>query len=375
MRNKRLFEKIARKPQKELKSWLYQQLRNNGYGNPDMSGDFLYAAGTVPVLLVAHLDTVHKEPVKEICWDKSYNTAMSPQGIGGDDRCGVYMILRIIKDLKCHVLFCEDEEIGGLGAHDFATSGITPMVNYIVEFDRKGSNDAVYYDCDNQEFAALLAGYGFVEDYGSFSDISIIAPALKVAAVNISSGYYDAHTRHESINMAEMNENADRIAQLIRENPNTRYEYIRGTGYRGGWHSWKSYYNNDYYGYGCYDGYDYGYDDSYTSTKNSSGRCYIMPLPARNLIVLTRDEQWELQAKDAPFFGIDAYGNLFAREYDDTWSFIENECDIYANDKRGDFIDYDDTKAEPAQVDWFPTAQSADEEKPWSEQEGEVTIV
>ena len=54
---------------------------------------------------------------------------MSPQGIGGDDRAGVYMILRLIQDLHCHVLFCEAEETGGHGAKAFVQSGIVPKVN------------------------------------------------------------------------------------------------------------------------------------------------------------------------------------------------------------------------------------------------------
>ena len=34
MRNKRLFEKIVRKTQPELKGWLYEQLQEHGYKNP-----------------------------------------------------------------------------------------------------------------------------------------------------------------------------------------------------------------------------------------------------------------------------------------------------------------------------------------------------
>ena len=45
--------------------------------------------------------------------------AMSPQGIGGDDRCGVWMILQILRTANCHVLFCEDEEVGCVGAKKF----------------------------------------------------------------------------------------------------------------------------------------------------------------------------------------------------------------------------------------------------------------
>ena len=191
------FENILVKSQKELKRALKKELQELRY-SPISSKGFLYAKGTVPVLLVAHLDTVHREGVKIICYSKGGKILMSPQGIGGDDRAGVYMILQLLKSHRCHVLFCEDEECGGVGAHNFAESNIKPAVNYIIEFDRRGSNDAVFYDCANEEFTQFVCGFGFEESIGSFSDISIVAPALGVAAVNLSSGYYNEHTDRKS---------------------------------------------------------------------------------------------------------------------------------------------------------------------------------
>ena len=88
------------------------------------------------------------------------------------------------------MLFCEDEETGGHGARAFTQSGIAADVHYIVEMDRRGDNDAVFYECDNPEFTEFVCSFGFSEEAGSFSDISVIAPYLKRAAVNISAGYY-----------------------------------------------------------------------------------------------------------------------------------------------------------------------------------------
>ena len=101
------FENILQMRQKDLKRELDRLLRKQGYEVVNKHG-FLYAKGTVPVLLVAHLDTVHREAPRILCYssDKRYMT--SPQGIGGDDRAGVYMILQIIQSQRCHVLFCEE---------------------------------------------------------------------------------------------------------------------------------------------------------------------------------------------------------------------------------------------------------------------------
>ncbi|MEG1585026.1 MAG: hypothetical protein RR361_08245, partial [Anaerovorax sp.] len=198
-----LFETILKKNQAALKKWLGRQLKDMGY-KPTSKTGFLYAAGTHPVLLVAHMDTVHRRLPSDIFYTADFTKAMAQEGIGGDDRCGVYIILKLIKQLKCHVLFCEDEEAGGIGASRFAKSGIVPDVNYIVEFDRGNANDAVFYYCDNRDFTAFVTGFNFLEDWGSFSDISILAPALGIAAVNISCGYYEAHTTSEFVILPQM---------------------------------------------------------------------------------------------------------------------------------------------------------------------------
>ena len=73
-----------RATQPELKTCLHRWLEQNGFTSVSRDG-YLYAAGSVPVLLVAHLDTVHREPVRDICYNADRTVAMSPQGIGGDD--------------------------------------------------------------------------------------------------------------------------------------------------------------------------------------------------------------------------------------------------------------------------------------------------
>lgn len=210
------FESILRMTQPELKEHLAQQLREQGY-EPVCKSGFFYAEGTVPVLLVAHLDTVHTHRPDIICRSEDGRYWMSPYGIGGDDRAGVYMILLLMRECHCHILFCEDEEIGGVGARKFAKSTLHPEVNYIVELDRRGTNDAVFYNCDNPDFTEFVCSFGFKENHGSFSDISVIAPYLKTAAVNISAGYFNEHRLHEMIDTHAMCENVRRLAAMLRQ--------------------------------------------------------------------------------------------------------------------------------------------------------------
>ena len=217
------FEQIFQLSQSSLKKALEAELTAIGYHAENKKG-FLYAEGNVPILLVAHLDTVHFEPPETICYSADGAEMMSPQGIGGDDRAGVYMILRLIQNTHCHVLFCEDEETGGKGARLFTKSGIDPKANFIVELDRKGSNDAVFYQCRNTQFEQLIESFGFRMNYGSFSDISILAPHFDLAAVNLSTGYYNAHQLGEYVRLDEVEDLIGRVEKLL-QSKTERFPY------------------------------------------------------------------------------------------------------------------------------------------------------
>ena len=262
------FESICKMTQHEVKTYMKGYLASKKYKVIDQDG-FLYAKGTVPVLLVAHMDTVHKEQCKEII--NVNGKLSSPQGIGGDDRCGVFIIMNLVKKLKCSVLLCEDEETGGVGARKFTDAVYERNdnngniikekyiehldVNYMIEFDRKGNNDAVFYSGDKKEFIDFIEdATGFKFAYGSFSDISVLMPAAKLSAVNLSSGYYNAHTISEYVMYDEMIDTIDAATALIKENCEKPFEYVAKTysyPYRGGNYSYRpsSYSWNDNDGY------------------------------------------------------------------------------------------------------------------------------
>ena len=93
---------------------LFKKLSGIYEGAVGIAGSFILVKGEAPIMLVAHLDTVHKEPVKDICTSADGNILMSPQGIGGDDRCGVYALVKSYErsPVKPYLLFTTDEETG-----------------------------------------------------------------------------------------------------------------------------------------------------------------------------------------------------------------------------------------------------------------------
>jgi hypothetical protein len=255
--------KCLKLSQHDLKRALKSELQRAGY-RPVTAPGYLYAKGTTPVLLVAHLDTVHKKLPTVI--NDNHGILSSPEGIGGDDRAGVYAILEML-DLRPHVLFCEDEEIGGIGAKRFASSSIEPDVDYIVELDRMGAYDAVFYDCDNAQFTEFVESYGFLEDFGSFSDISTIAPALGIAAVNLSVGYFNQHTSHEFIDTHVLDYTVTRVRLMLADAQRCRrpFEYIKTP----------RYYSRLYHpgSRSLFDDGGYGYDMEYDLADELSAGC------------------------------------------------------------------------------------------------------
>lgn len=270
------FEKICKMSQETLKEYVAKELAKT-HDIVISEDGFVYADGKFPVLLVAHMDTVHKKLPEFFCYKNQMDIVSSPNGIGGDDRCGIYMILEIIKKYNCSVVFCEDEEIGAVGAEKFVKSEVSQGLkfNYIIEFDRRGSKDAVFYNCDNDEFEEFITKEFFKTAYGSFSDISTIAPALGVAAVNLSCGYYEAHTTKEYVVMSEMERVIREACKLLeRTTDKDVFEYIESSySYNGGY--------GGYYG-GWYDDYD---DYSYSSWGRK--KYYLIEYLDHN-----NEEQW-----------------------------------------------------------------------------------
>ena len=223
-----MFKKICQMSQKDLKKFVAEQLQET-HGTVFMEDGYVYAQGQMPVLLVAHLDTVHEHLPTQIYYDKASDSIFSPQGIGADDRCGVYMIFEVIKKYNCSVLFCEDEEIGGVGAEKFTKSKLANKLdfNYMIEFDRQGHNDAVFYHCGNEEFEEFITKDFYKTATGTFSDISVLAPFFGCAAVNLSCGYYNAHTKDEFVVMYEMKESIQAACKILeRTTEKDKFEYI-----------------------------------------------------------------------------------------------------------------------------------------------------
>lgn len=254
---------LLKADEKQARKIITKILKENGY-EPVVAKDFIYAEGSIPVLLVAHYDTVPTPP-KYIKNTKGVLSAK--HGLGADDRAGIYAILETIVKHHCHVLFTGGEEMGGIGAKAFTKSGISPDVNYCIQLDRRGSNDAVYYDGANEEFEEFITSHGWETETGSFTDICILCPYLEVSGVNLSIGYQNEHRDEETLDTAVMNANIKRIPELL---DGEKFEWIEAE-YDWGYPSW---YRGTYYG-GGWDDWD-DWDNSYSVRKKYEEKIYLV---------------------------------------------------------------------------------------------------
>lgn len=285
------FVNICKMSAKKLKQYLCGVMKMTYKEENTIIGDgYIYCRGNIPVLLTAHMDTVHKELIKDYYEDvqtdedgNTTHTISSPQGIGGDDRCGIYAILKIIESGYIpYVLFCEEEEVGGIGSAKFCkTKYITELSNlkFLIELDRANANDLVFYSNANQDWIDWVEDEtNWKKSWGTFSDISHLSPACEISSVNLSCGYYKAHTVYEYVIIEELLETIEMTKHLLDASKkveafvyeerkyNTRYYGMYNT--FGGEDYDDDFDDLDYYYYRKCNGNNYGSSYDYSSYKD-----------------------------------------------------------------------------------------------------------
>lgn len=223
----KLFEQIVAMRQTSLKQVMFNFLRKY-YPNIISTGRYITCEGQIPIALVAHLDTVFKNPPAEIFYDQRQGVVFSPQGLGADDRAGIFAIIRIVQSgLRPHIILTTDEEYGGIGATVLGSKDCPfKDLRYIIELDRRGSDDCVFYDCSNQEFIDYVESFGFVEAFGSFTDICCLCKPWGVAGVNLSVGYRDEHTKVEVLFTNQLLATIEKVKKMLKEDKIPYFKYI-----------------------------------------------------------------------------------------------------------------------------------------------------
>lgn len=269
-----------------LKSW-NNKLQQDSYGN-------LYLINPWTPLLSAHMDTVQRSDdvewmprihINKKKWTISYNDSI----IWWDDKCGIAMAMQLYEKYwnKVSLIFSRQEEVGHLWASAFCKehSDLLKQCKYCLVLDRRNAWDIIWNDngyCSEEfekEIHRCTEAFGYKPTSWLLSDAD--AYAKYINCVNLSVGYYKAHTKEEYIVVEEL-KNAVKAVENIIENFQWEYEiYKKPEKSSYYWnYSWKSslYWYSYWYGYGRYgrndreDYYldnDYWYWKKYEEKKNS----------------------------------------------------------------------------------------------------------
>jgi hypothetical protein len=225
---------------------------------------FVYIPGSREdrVLLVAHADTVWGQiPIKTkivddtivsaddttMCKKAKSNVFEKGVGIGADDRAGV-AILWCLKSLGHSVLITSGEETGCVTAKqlndDTYWSKELNNHNYMIEFDRRGKNDVVFYESGTKSFAEYLnKNTGFVPTSGGFgSDIKYFCK--DICATNVSVGYYNEHDKNEFLDLQDWR-NSLFVFKNFLSQKQEKFPLIKSEL----WYSKRNYNNDNHYNY------------------------------------------------------------------------------------------------------------------------------
>lgn len=203
----------------------------------DHIGNIIARRGEGPYpTFCCHLDTVHKitknyvvekHEVKQYTSKrrgkkksrkKTYDGVQdylytSAQGIGGDDKCGIYGCLELMRSLRnVKAMFFVQEECGTIGARGIELSEFEDSA-YLIELDRRGNSDIImdynFSETISPKFEEVLEqqmGDDWEQADGTFTDVMILAErGVGISAINVSCGYYKAHTKEEYISWKDLN--------------------------------------------------------------------------------------------------------------------------------------------------------------------------
>ena len=176
-------------------------------------------------MLCVHTDTVAPNPPESI--EDSNNILTNPNGVlGADDRAGCWIVNELLKAKESRFIIgiFDEEEIGGIGSSElmkstyFTTKCITEdssIVSCFIGLDRRGGDEVAYYGMESNEFVSSINTVfpELREVTGSFTDASNLAYEYQISCCNLSVGYYNEHTAHESLKVLEM----ERILKILQE--------------------------------------------------------------------------------------------------------------------------------------------------------------
>lgn len=202
----------------------------------EVSEDFYYPC------VIAHTDTVHNIDTINVREEnlrnaqgqlklslKSYNNEGAPTGIGGDDKCGVFACLTLLKELPyVKAAFFVSEETGCHGSRK-ADPEFFSNVGYGIQFDAPENwmiteqcFGNVLFDRDSDFFEKCdkVLTEGMINEdmrymVHPYTDVYALSDKFDFSCINFSIGYYDYHTPQEYVVIEDVYNGIEMGKQMI----------------------------------------------------------------------------------------------------------------------------------------------------------------
>lgn len=227
---------------KEFDEWLEKQSFKNTVVDRDVSGNWYLTKGTSDTYpcVVAHVDRVcnKKENERHIIQINDVLLAVNGDGkqidVFGDDTSGVFVAIKALQELNyVKVVFFWGEESGMQGSKQ-ADMDFFKDCRFVIQCDRKHDTaDFITYTngvetCSDNFLTACtsyMGKYGYKKANGVATDIGqLVKNGLSVCAVNLSAGYYNAHSNQGIIKISKLEDSLNLTLDICK---NITDVYIR----------------------------------------------------------------------------------------------------------------------------------------------------
>lgn len=200
----------------------------------DETGNILITKGKSEVYpcVVAHLDTV--QPYKDINVYEENGKLHSKIGIGGDDKCGVFICLELLRLMpKLKVALFVGEESACIGSEDVDLKWFDDC-GYIIGIDRYGKSDYIdhYFNSKttskrfNRAVRDCINAYGYKSHSGIITDVfTLLTNNVGLSCCNMSCGYYFHHTKDEFVIIDDVFNALNLVKDMIYSLGYERYEF------------------------------------------------------------------------------------------------------------------------------------------------------
>lgn len=204
----------------------------------DLPEDFFFPCVISHTDTVHHLDSINIEEMmlKNSQGElkpslKAFNDEGLPTGIGGDDKCGVFACLTLLKELPyLKAAFFVAEETGCHGSNA-ADKNFFENVGYGIQFDAP-ENWMITEKCFGQllfdrgteffEKIDKVLTEGMINEQMQYmvhpyTDVYALRTKFDFACINFSIGYYDYHTRDEYVVIEDVFNGIEMGRKMINE--------------------------------------------------------------------------------------------------------------------------------------------------------------